>query len=151
MVKHIGIGAGWPLNRSAQRTILDLQRSSGFWDCDEPKPSPSASNGNKICKPGYHNIDALFIAIRTLPWNADRHDEVQGACAKFLHAVTTFGGLGSTPGKGLNDEEMVLREFTDTHELAAPVYAVAICQQAFPQLVKTLRPWRFSGDKAPFI
>ena len=31
MIKHIGLNRTWPNSRTAQRTILDLQLSSGFW------------------------------------------------------------------------------------------------------------------------
>ena len=140
MIKYVGLGAGWHLNRTAQRTILDLQLPTGFWT------DVSATTG-----PGYHDIDSLFIAVRTLPWNVDRTDEVRAACAAFLRGVVSFGATGPGSGAGLNDVELVLRIYTDTHDLAAPVYAVSVCQEAFPELVKTRRPWRFSGDRAPFI
>ena len=55
MIKHVGLEWPWPLNRTAQRTILDLQLPTGFW-----------TDGFN------HDIDALFIAVRTLPWNLDR-------------------------------------------------------------------------------
>ena len=141
MIKHVGLGAGWHLNRTAQRTILDLQHPSGFWTDSDDKA------GGGMTKPGYHDIDSLFIAVRTLPWNPDRRAEVQAACSAFLRALTTFGATGA----GLNDEELVLRLYTDTHDLAAPVYAASICQGEFPHLLKTVRPWSFSGDRAPFI
>jgi hypothetical protein len=46
MIKHIGLNWTWPNNRTAQRTILDLQLPTGLW-----------SGGSK---PGYHDIDALL-------------------------------------------------------------------------------------------
>ena len=76
MIKHIGLNWTWPNNRTAQRTILDLQLPSGFWGSSHT--------------PGYHEIDSLFITVRTLPWNEDRRPEVQAACAAFLKAITTF-------------------------------------------------------------
>lgn len=136
MVKRVGLNRTWPNSRRAQRTILDLQRPTGFW-----------SDGSL---PGYHEIDSLFIAVRTLPWNEDRRPEVLAACAAFLHAVTTFGETGFG-GSGLNDADTVLKLFPGTHNLAAPIYAVSICAEEFPQLVRTVRPWSFSGDWAPFI
>ena len=136
MIKHIGLNRTWPNSRTAQRTILDLQLSSGFW-----------GDGHV---PGYHEIDSLFIAVRTLPWNGDRRPEVLAACAAFLKAVTTFGENGFN-GSGLNDVAAVQKLYPDTHSLAAPVYAVAVCAEEFPELVGTTRPWRFSGDRAPFI
>ena len=138
MIKHVGLGAGWHLNRTAQRTILDLQLPSGFW----------TSGGGP---PGYHDIDSLFIAVRTLPWNEDRRAEVQAACGRFLRALTSFGAAGPGAGAGLNDVDLVLQVYKDTHDLAAPVYAASMCQEEFPSLLKTTRPWRFSGDRAPFI
>ena len=137
MIKHVGLGAGWHLNRTAQRTILDLQLPSGFWTSGGP--------------PGYHDIDSLFIAVRTLPWNGDRRAEVQAACGRFLRALTSFGAAGPSTGAGLNDVDLVLQVYKNTHDLAAPVYAASMCQEEFPSLLKTTRPWRFSGDRAPFI
>ena len=75
---------------------------------------------------------------------------MQAACAAFLKAVTTFG-RNDFNGGGLNDLALVKEVYTDCHDLAAPVYAVSTCAQEFPELVKTSRPWRFSGDRAPFI
>ena len=89
--------------------------------------------------------------MRTLPWNPDRREEVQAACAAFLRALASFGADGDGTGAGLNDEELVLRMYTNTHDLAAPVYAASICQEEFPALLRTVRPWHFSGDRAPFI
>lgn len=136
MIKHSGLNWTWPNNRTAQRTILDLQLPSGFW-----------GDGHT---PGYHEIDSLFITVRTLPWNEDRRPEVMAACAAFLKAVTTFGKHDFN-GAGLNDAALVEEMFQDTHSLAAPVFAVSMCAQEFPELVKTLRPWSFSGNRAPFI
>ena len=77
--------------------------------------------------------------------------EVQAACGRFLRALTSFGAAGPGSGAGLNDVDLVLQVYKDTHDLAAPVYAASMCQEEFPSLLKTTRPWRFSGDRAPFI
>ena len=61
--------------------------------------------------------------------------EVRAACHAFLRALTTFGDSGA----GLNEEELVLREYTDTNDLAAPLCAASICQEEFPQLLKAVR------------
>lgn len=39
----------------------------------------------------------------------------------------------------------------DTHLLHGPLYAVAECQQHFPGLVRTRRPWRRWTDESSCI
>eukprot|EP00912_Choanoflagellata_sp_UC4_P001150 UC4_evm3s714 len=137
MIKHLGLNWTWHLNRTAQRTILDLQLPTGLW-----------SDGNK---PGYHDVDALFIATRTLEWNPDRRGEVKAACYAFLGAVKTFDDKEGFRGRGLNDAELVVEMYTNTHDLVAVIDGISVCGQAFPDMLKTIRPWVFSGDRAPFI
>ena len=168
---HVWAYRTWPLNRTAQRTILDLQLPTGLWssghtpvrkavNCQD-RLSPNTAHSPRrrrgtlttaaVFAQGYHDIDSLFIAVRTLPWNLDRRAEVQTACAAFLKACATFSEHSSRGGAGLNDVDVVKGVFTDTHALAAPIFAISICAEAFPELVKTARPWTFSGNRAPFI
>eukprot|EP01052_Picozoa_sp_SAG31_P003810 SAG31_NODE_150_length_22290_cov_5.975801_26_plen_69_part_00 len=68
----------------------------------------------------------------------------------MIYAQTTFSKTGFD-GAGLNDASLIKQLYTNTHDLAAPIYAVSVCAQEFPSLAKTIRPWSFSGDRAPFI
>jgi hypothetical protein len=67
-----------------------------------------------------------------------------------LKAATTFSKHDFS-GKGMNDADLVISMYKGAHGLAAPIFAVSMCAQEFPQLVKTARPWTFSGSRAPFI
>ena len=81
-------------------------------------------------------------------------EDCDGVCTLFGPTLCLAGQSladGDGTGAGLNDEELVLRMYTNTHDLAAPVYAASICQEEFTALLRTVRPWHFSGDRAPFI
>ena len=62
-----------------------------------------------------------------------------------------IGAVQSDGMPVLQDRALVVRMYQDTHDLAGALYGVSLCQQAFPHLLTTTRPWSFSGDRAPFI
>eukprot|EP00035_Acanthoeca_spectabilis_P031851 m.16006 g.16006 ORF g.16006 m.16006 type:complete len:439 (+) comp4996_c0_seq1:3417-4733(+) len=122
------VGTPWPYNRTLQSLALSLQSPNGSW------------GGGAVS--GYMNVDAIYQITRSLPSNPDRTAAARAACDKYLAtAVPTMSSLASF---------VVLTKGT-THEAAAPIAAVAECTKWFPDLVVSDRPWRFSGDYAPFL
>ena len=68
--------------------------------------------------------------------------QVEAACALFLKSAA----------QEMNRKDWVLSKFGgDSHGLMSMVGAVGECQQHFPELVTTLRPWQSVMDKAAFI
>eukprot|EP00747_Dinoflagellata_sp_TGD_P224205 gnl/TRDRNA2_/TRDRNA2_96396_c2_seq1.p1 gnl/TRDRNA2_/TRDRNA2_96396_c2~~gnl/TRDRNA2_/TRDRNA2_96396_c2_seq1.p1 ORF type:complete len:178 (+),score=11.24 gnl/TRDRNA2_/TRDRNA2_96396_c2_seq1:26-535(+) len=95
------------------------------------------------------DLDGIYTATRGarrvprgLPYY--RWDEVKKACLLYLRTAHFL----------LTNRTKVLSPDIygqSTHLLHGPLYAVAECQQHFPQLVKTVRPWRRWTDEASCI
>lgn len=114
----------WPNPSKQVDAALDLQLDSGLWG---PEPSTCL------------DLDGVYIAIRASEQSArHRWDDVREACRRFLRWTVAH----------LNNETYVLTAYAEhTHLLHGPIFAVAECQQAFPELgIRTLRPWRRSRD-----
>lgn len=118
----------WPYNRTLQTLALSLQAPNGTW------------GGGTVS--GYLNVDAIYQITRSLPTNPDQAPAARAACDRYL--ANTVPIMNTLPS-------FLALTKASTHEAAAPIAAVAECAKWFPDLVATDRPWRFSGDSAPFL
>lgn len=125
-VLHTGLNKTWPDNQTVQNFSLNLQEN-GLWA------------GWK----NYLNIDGLFQATRIIPTSSERTiEKVKKACETYLSVAVPK----------LNDKKEVIKDLSEnTHGLFAPVAAVSECNKWFPGMIKTVRPWKSSIDKAPFL
>jgi Beta-galactosidase/beta-glucuronidase len=106
---------------------LRLQHANGLWDKDAP-----------YCI----DLDGLYNSIRSSEKAGGyRRGEVREAARRFLAAAEG----------ALNDRDFLFRSYPNTHRLTGALSAIAECARAFPELVRTPRPWRQSLDSAPYI
>lgn len=126
-VLHTGLNSTWPYNQTLQNFSLGLQDKNGGWSGWS----------------GYMNVDGIFQAARLIPTSSKSLIEsIRTACDNYLHEAVPK----------LNDKHGVLKDLSEnTHKLFASVAAVSECNKWFPEMIKTLRPWRSSIDKAPFL
>ena len=117
----------WQHAREVVDHALRLQHANGLWDRDIP-----------YCI----DLDGLYCAARSSRLAGGyRADDVRAAAEAFL----------STTARVLNDPRALVRCYPNTHRLTGALSAVAECQRAWPELVRTARPWTQSLDIAPFI
>mmetsp|Transcript_78538 Transcript_78538/g.254413 ORF Transcript_78538/g.254413 Transcript_78538/m.254413 type:complete len:312 (-) Transcript_78538:134-1069(-) len=116
-------GRAWKFPRRLVDATLQLQRRwDGLW---LPMPSTCA------------DLDGIYVAIHaSLQSDRYRWSDVREMCRAYLRTASYF----------LNDEEWVLGDYVKlegTHLLHGPLFAVAECQQHFPELsIRTRRTWR---------
>lgn len=114
----------WPNPKAEVDATLKLQLDSGLWG-GEPS----------TCL----DLDGVYTVIRAAE-QAGRYkwDEARDMCHKYLAWAT----------KHLNDRSYILTAYTaNTHLLHGPLFAIAECQHAFPDLnITTVRPWQRSRD-----
>lgn len=140
------VGLGWPHSAASVDTTLSAQdNSSGVWGGkhDWRDRSLWATISSCIDLDGVYTLTraAKTASVGGEPY---RWAEVEGACRKYLRTAAFL----------LNNRTQVLDPTLygqDTHLLHGVLYAVAECQQHFPQLVRTRRPWRRWTDTASCI
>jgi hypothetical protein len=114
----------WPKPESIVNATLRLQLPNGLFG---PEPSTCL------------DLDGVYTAIRASE-QAGRYRwmDVQNLCKKYL----------SWAVEHLNSADVVLGTYVQhTHLLHGPLFAIAECQRAFPELnIITTRPWQRSDD-----
>ena len=110
---------------------LALEKASGGWTADGM---------------AYLNVDGMYQATRpSLQIGKARWDEVEESCDRLMALVTA----------ALNDERKLIGQHStvgaNTHALPALVGAVAECRKQFPQMIKSVRPWKACLDEVPYI
>ena len=144
-------GGTWPpLARAAVDTTLDAQHGgedgSGTWGHQSAWSDRGEWGEISSCI----DLDGVYSATRgaiaAAAGGSERYrwDDVKGACCQYLRTAAYI----------LNNASFVLNDNTyahDTHLMHGPMYAVAECQQHFPSLVNTRRPWQRWTDHASCI
>eukprot|EP00039_Didymoeca_costata_P033249 m.41520 g.41520 ORF g.41520 m.41520 type:complete len:393 (+) comp9774_c0_seq2:31-1209(+) len=133
-VQHAGISDGddakFPYPKAQLNASLGVRTKAGTW------------SGTGL---SYIDIDGIYQAIRPaaqagkILWN-----EVEQACDMLLAKVTA----------ALNSETVLLDKkgvSSSSHNLPALVACVAECGKWFPDMVKTVRPWKMCLDDVPYI
>jgi hypothetical protein len=117
----------WPYPERIVDATLGLQHANGLWDKDVT-----------YCI----DLDGVYSLLRSSR-NAGgyRADDVKDASVRYLERAE----------KILNDREFLISRYTNTHVLPGALCAVAECAKFYPELVKTVRPWIETLDKACFI
>lgn len=138
----------WPHSAASVDATLSAQdNSSGVWGGKHDWGARSQWGTVSSCI----DLDGVYTLGRAAkaagaPGGAEpyRWAEVEGACRKYLRTAEYLLG---------NRTQMLDAKFygQDTHLLHGVLYAVAECQQHFPQLVHTRRPWRRWTDSASCI
>lgn len=140
------VGLGWPHSAASVDATLSAQdNSSGVWGGKHDWVDRRSWGTISSCidLDGVYTLTraAKFASVNGEPY---RWAEVEGACRKYLRTASFL----------LNNRTQVLDPTLygqDTHLLHGVLYAVAECQQHFPQLVRTRRPWRRWTDAASCI
>merc|ERR1712166_1289879 len=134
-------GVSWPDAKRAVDTTLEAQHTgadgSGMWGYSGNWTDRDQWGAVSSCI----DLDGVYSAARGSIVAAGgkqpfyKWDNVKQACKAYLRTAEFL----------LNNSTFVLgrtKYAGDTHLLHGPMYAVAECQQHFPELVKTIRPWR---------
>lgn len=115
----LGLGLGFELSSPTAllEFALRMQQADGLWNGDSSSMS----------------LDGVFQAVRaSLQLGKVQWPRVKAACEKLLRQQARL----------LNNKTLVLsKHANDSHTLPNAVANVAECAQAFPELVKTQRPW----------
>ena len=135
-------GALWPHAAARVDTNLAIQdNESGVWGGKHRWVDREHWTTISSCI----DLDGVYGLSRgSLGAGKHRWSEVQQACSKYLRTAQYI----------LSNRTMVLDPGLyggDTHLLHGPMYAVAECQQHFPQLVRTRRPWKRWTNNASCI
>jgi hypothetical protein len=138
------MGGTWsPLAQAAVDTTLAAQhggaKGSGTWG---PRQGGWAGRGTWTTPTSCIDLDGVYSAARgAIAATAGgmppyyRWADVKRACSQYLRTAAYV----------LNNASFVLQKALyakDTHLMHGPMYAVAECQQHFPELVRTRRPWQ---------
>ena len=126
-----GTDASFAYPAQVLNSSLALEQPSGGWTADGM---------------AYLNVDGMYQATRpSLQLGKARWDEVESSCDRLMALVTT----------ALNDEQKLIGQHStvgaNTHALPALVGAVAECRKQFPQMIKSVRPWKACLDEVPYI
>jgi len=106
---------------------LRLQHSNGLWDKDVT-----------YCV----DLDGIYCLTRSSR-NADgyRVNEIKAAIEAYLKTAEQI----------FNDRERFFRSYRNSHRLTGALAAIAECQLFCPEMVRTVKPWHQSLDKACYI
>ncbi len=149
------VGLGWPHAAASVDSTLAAQdrgsggngsSGSGVWGGRQPW----SARGHWATISSCIDLDGVYAATRGAKIASHgrqpyyRWAEVEDACRLFLRtAEFLLGNATLVLGESLYGQ--------DTHLLHGVMYAVAECQQHFPELVRTRRPWRRWTDPASCI
>ena len=127
----------WPDAEASVDTTLTAQDTdSGVWGGHHAWSARSSWKAISSCI----DLDGVYSAARGAQLAQThgqnyRWSDVKAACQRYLRTAEFM----------LNNASFVLdvkKYGGDTHLLHGPMYAVAECQQHFPHMVETRRPWR---------
>ena len=127
-------GREWPYAARVVDATLASQRADGMW---HPPPSTCI------------DLDGIYSLTRSARFVIDkststpyRWADVRGACEKYLRtAAAMLNNASIVLGNGGGGEAN--RGYAqNSHLMHGALYAVAECQMWFPDLVRTVRPWR---------
>jgi hypothetical protein len=125
-----GVDATFAFPAQVLNSSLALEKPSGGWTPDGM---------------AYLNVDGMYQATRpSLQLGKARWDEVESSCDRLMALVTA----------AMNDERRLIGRHSigsNTHALPALVGAVAECRKQFPQMIKSVRPWKACLDEVPYI
>ncbi len=121
------MGRPWPLPEKIVDATLSLQNENGFWDKDV-----------SYCI----DLDGIYCLTRSSR-NAGRYraKDVEAACRRYLKRAEAT----------LNDRAFLFGRYDNSHRLPGALAAVAECALFYPDMVKSMTPWRQSLDAACFI
>ncbi len=123
------LGREWKYPEKIIDTTLELQSKNGCWD---------------TCGPYTYciDLDGVYNMLRSSR-NAGgyRSDDIKEAVKKYL----------DTAEQMFNDRNFVYENYDNTHELTGALAAIAECQNFYPDMVKTVKPWTQTLDRACFI
>lgn len=106
---------------------LDFQHQNGLWDKDVT-----------YCV----DLDGIYCLTRSLKLtHGYRESEIRLAVERYLQ----------TAEKILNNPDFFFKHYQNSHTLPGALAAIAEGQKWYPDMVKTLRPWKQSLDDACFI
>jgi hypothetical protein len=108
-------------------TTLSLQKPDGLWAAD-------AAN--------FIDLDGIYSLIYACrQTNGYRRADVEAALKKAATSIVTR----------LNEPALLMKSYTDTHKLVAPLVALAEIQDFMPNLIKTPKPLKRILAVSPFI
>ena len=120
-------GRQWKYPERIVDQTLRLQHANGLWDKDVT-----------YCI----DLDGIYCLTRSSRNAAGyRKDDVRSAVIRYLE----------TAEKTLNDKDFLFSKYSNSHRLTGALEALAECQKFYPELVRTVKPWRESLDTACYI
>jgi len=122
------LSATFPFPKAQLNSSLALQSESGAWSSDGLQ---------------YLDVDGIYQTTRpSVQLGKSRWSQVETACDKLM-AITT---------NALTDESILFGHLSSSsHLLPGLVSAVAECQTHFPNMIKSIKPWKMCLDQVPYI
>ncbi len=120
-------GRDWRYPEKVIDATLSLQGENGFWDGEK---SYCNDQDGIYCLPRSNEI------IEGQRGRGYREDEIRTAVERYLASASDL----------LNDRERLFTRYANSHDLPGALCAIAECQKYYPELVRTLRPWRQTLD-----
>jgi len=121
--------SAFPAAAAQLNTSLAFQKHDGAWSRDGLE---------------YMDVDGIYQVTRpAIQLGKARWDEVEKACDALM-AITT---------RALTDQGTFFGPVVSgiSHTLPALVSAVAECQMQFPEMIKTVKPWKMCLNNVPYI